>query len=284
MTAGSLPVLGLLAVGCLPAAQNPAPPASSTPTDAELREILKKSADEDTLNFDPSRDYVYVEDKETRLVDAQGKVTKSHSETRESMVLYGERYERLIRKDGKPLSPKQERAEQQKLDKETSKRKREPAEAKAKRLETERQRNLACSGEFVDGFQFRLLGVESVNGRPAWKVEAEPIPGGSPGCEAVKKVKQFRLRIWIDQAEPSWSRMEADNVAPVTAGAILIRAPAGALHTIVESTRRDDGAWLPARTLIRVDAKLILMAKVHLEIETTYSDYRKFQSESKIVE
>jgi hypothetical protein len=200
------------------------------------------------------------------------------------MVLYGERYERLIRRDGKPPSAKQERAEQEKLDKETGKRIQEPAEAKRRRLEAAQRESLACNTEFVDGFQFRLLGAESVNGRPAWKVEAEPIAGGSPRCDAVKKVKLFRLRIWIDREEPEWARLEADNVAPVTVGAILIRAPAGAMRVMFETTRRDDGAWLPAHVLVRVDAKVMLMAKLRLEIESTYSKYRKFQAESKVVE
>jgi hypothetical protein len=84
------------------------------------------------------------------------------------MVLYGERYERPIRKDGKPLSPKQERAEREKLDKETNKRKQEPAEAKAKRLETERQKSLVCNAEFVDG---------SSSARWEWRASTGVRPG-----------------------------------------------------------------------------------------------------------
>ncbi len=100
----------------------------------------------------------------------------------------------------------------------------------------------------------------------------------------MKKVKLFRLRIWIDQQEAQWARVEADNVAPVTVTGILFRAPAGAMHITFEPVRRDDGAWLPARMLASVDVKVMLMAKLHLEIETSYSNYRKFQSESRIVE
>ena len=281
MPARFAPALWLLAACLLRAGQDPAAP---TLTAAELREVVKKSASEDNLNFGPSRDYVYVEDKETRFVDARGHVTKSAKETHESMVLYGERYERLIRKDGKPLPPNQERAEQHKLDKETAKRKQEPAEAKAKRLDAERQKSLACNAEFVDGYQFRLLGAEAVNGRPAWKVEATPTPGGSPRCEGMKKVKAFRLLIWIDQQESQWARVEADNIAPVTAAGILFRAPAGAMHIAFEPVRREDGAWLPARMTASIGAKVMLMAKLRVEIEATYGNYRKFQSESRIVE
>ena len=99
----------------------------------------------------------------------------------------GERYDRLIRRDGRPLSPRHERTEQEKLGKETNKRKQEPAEAKARRLEAAQRETLACNAEFADGFRFRLLGVE-----------AEPIPGGPPRCEAVRRIKSFRLAIWVD--------------------------------------------------------------------------------------
>jgi hypothetical protein len=115
-------------------------------------------------------------------------------------------------------------------------------------------------------------------------VEASPTAGESPLCEGMKKIKRFRLAIRIDQQEAQWARVEADNVAPVTARAILIRAPAGAMHVTFEPTRRDDGAWLPAHMQVRVDAKAMPMAKLRLEVETTYGNYRKFQAESRIVE
>jgi hypothetical protein len=75
MTAGFRFALWILAAACPVAAQNPPAPASSNPSDTELREIVKKSVEEDNLNFEPSRNYVYLEDTETRLVDAKGKVT-----------------------------------------------------------------------------------------------------------------------------------------------------------------------------------------------------------------
>jgi hypothetical protein len=252
-------------------------------TDAELREILKQSMTgegaEGNLDFEPSLDYVYTEDQEIRLLDAKGNAIKSDTETHESIALYGERYSRLIRKDGKPLSAKEVRAEKEKLDKETNKRKQESAEARAKRLALGKK----CAGEWMAESHFSLLGVENINGRPAWKVQADPIPGGSEDC-GLKKAKLFRLSIWIDQADKKWAKVEADNIAPVTWGAILIRVPAGAAHLTQEMTRRNDGAWLPAHLHVRLDAKLILLKTAHLEVLSTYGDYRKFRSDSRLLQ
>jgi hypothetical protein len=315
MTVRLLPALWLLAA-CLPAAQNPPAPANSLPagaelrnlpapasplpagaelrnppapasplpTAAELREILKNSVEEGNLNFAPPQDYVYIEDRESRLFDSKGKPTPATTETYEGMALYGQRYERLIRKDGKPLASKQERAEQDKLDKEAAKRKQEPAAAKARRLEAERQRRLACRAEFVDGFHFSLLGAETVGGRPAWKMDASPIPGGGQNCAAMKRIKSFHLTIWIDQADAKWSRLEAHNVASVALGAMVVRFPAGSFHVSIEPARRDDGAWLPDRVRIRMNMRFMLLVTLRLETVSTYSKYRKFQTESRIVE
>ena len=248
-------------------------------TDAELHEMLAGVTDED-LNFEPARNYIYQDDQETRSLDAKGNVVDSHSETHESIVLYGERYEKLTAKDGKPLSAKEARSEQQKLDKESDRRKKESEAARNKRLAEDR----ACSAEFLASFRFHSVGVETINGRPAWRVEAEPLPGGSPKCSGTKEAKLFHLRLWIDQADKGMARIEADNIQRVTWGAVLVRIPAGSLHISGEMTRRDDGAWLPARVHARIDAKLILLKTVRLEIVTAYRDYRKFRVESKIVE
>ena len=259
----------------------PAALLSANLSDAELREILKASVGGNDLDFEAPHDYVYLEDREIRYLDAKGAATDSHTETRESMELYGERYERLVRKDGASLSPKQARAEQEKFDKETNKRKQESADAKAKRLAEENQKNRACDAKFIDVFRFRVLGAENINGRPAWKVEADPIPDGSSDCNLIKK---FRLQIWIDQADKEWAKVVADNVAPVTWGGILVRAPVGALHLVDEMTRTNDGAWLPAYLRVRIDVKLILLKTVRMEVISTYSGYRKFRAESRIVE
>jgi hypothetical protein len=125
--------------------------------------------------------------------------------------------------------------------------------------------------------------MEDVDGRPAYKVESDPSPGESTGC-GQKVAKLFHLSIWIDQADKKLAKWEGDNIAPITWGGILIRVPAGAMHIAEDMTRREDRAWLPAHLHVRIDAKLLLLKTAHIEVVSTYSDYRKFQADSRIVE
>jgi hypothetical protein len=41
--------------------------------------------------------------------------------------------------------------------------------------------------------------------------------------------------------------------------------------------------WVPTRALIRADARLAYVKKVRAEIEITYRDYKKFQTDSRMV-
>lgn len=62
---------------------------------------------------------------EQRRLDSQGRVKSSESEEWEVLVLYGAPYRRLVAKNGKPLSAREERKEQIKLDQEMEKRRKQ---------------------------------------------------------------------------------------------------------------------------------------------------------------
>jgi hypothetical protein len=50
-----------------------------------------------------------------------------------------------------------------------------------------------------------------------------------------------------------------------------------------EQTRVNDEVWLPKRVTIELAARVLLLKNIRSEIEVTYRDYRKFQSDSRVV-
>ena len=46
----------------------------------------------------------------------------------------------------------------------------------------------------------------------------------------------------------------------------------------------NDEIWLPSSILVRFEARLALLKMLRGEFDIRYSNYRKFQSDSKIVE
>jgi len=77
--------------------------------------------------------------------------------------------------------------------------------------------------------------------------------------------------------------MDAEALDTLTFGFGLLRvAPGGTLH--FEQVKVNDEIWLPSRALIHADARLALIKKLHAEIDIRYSDYRKFRSDSQVIE
>jgi hypothetical protein len=207
------------------------------------------------------------------------------------MHLYGRQFTRLIAKDGNELPAAKAREEQARFDKAVEKRKQEQAqqtaEAKGRRQDARRKRDaeqLLCQEEFLKMFEPTVTGSETVNGRAAWTVELRPLSNTALRCGDLKILTKFNFKLWIDQAEYRWARFEGENIAPVSWGKILIRVPADGLHVVVEQARHEDGAWLESEERVKVSARLLLAAAFRLDDRTVYSNYRKFQAESRVLD
>src|ERR1700693_3243840 len=145
----------------------------------QIRDLVRQVADKDIENDKKQRDYTYIERGEEHKLDGNGQIKSSETRTHEIMVLYGEQVERLIAKDDQPLSEKDAAKEEERIRKLTDKRKNENKEQRKKRLEKE-QKDREDARKFVsevaDAYNFRLIGVESLDGRETYVIDAEPRP------------------------------------------------------------------------------------------------------------
>ena len=91
-------------------------PNPPTPT-TDPKEIVRRGMEMDQRSFELARNYTYQERRVFKALDKHGKEKHKQIETYDWTVLYGEPYSRLIQRDDKPLKPKDERKEQEKVDK-----------------------------------------------------------------------------------------------------------------------------------------------------------------------
>lgn len=247
----------------------------------DAKEIIQRSVQRDLLNFERLKNYTYVEHDEERSFDKHAKLVKTERETYEVMILGGHDYEKLIERDDKPLPPGEARKEQEKMDKEIEKRKHESAEDKAK-IEKERREQRKFLNEIPEEFNFKLLGVENVSGKPSWVISADPKPGYQPKDRGAKLIAKMRGKIWIDQGEYQWVKIEAQAIGTLSFGLGVVKIYPGATVQF-EQARVNDEVWLPASASIRVDGRAALFVGIHSEIEMHFRDYRKFQAESQLL-
>jgi len=246
-----------------------------------LTDIVRRSVQRDAVNFERFRNYTFQEVTEEIRYDKEGRVNSRKAETVEIVMLAGHPYTRLIARDGRPLSPKEERKEQENLDKELAKRLKNPEKELAE-FEKERADDRRFFQEIPDAFDFTLLGQESIDGLPVWKIHAEPKPGYKPRDRRANVFEKVRATIWIDQGEYQWVKADVEVIETISWGLFVLRIPPGATVSFSQ-TRVNSEVWLPKEARIRADARLGLLKTFRMGFEVAYSNYRKFQSESQVI-
>jgi len=245
-------------------------------------EIVRRSVERDWTDFESRKNYTYQERSEFRQYARNGAAAKVRSETNEILILAGRPYERLTARNDKPLSAREEGREQAKLDNELAKRQHE-SPAEQARYQKERTEERAFIREIPDAFTFRLVKTDTVSNQPAWVIEAQPKPEYRALHSRAKDFAKVRATIWIEQETYHWVKVDADVLSTISVGFGLLRvAPGSGMH--FEQTRVNDEVWLPSGMLVRFEARLALLKVLRGEYDIRYSDYRKFQSDSKIVE
>jgi hypothetical protein len=284
-------LLFLLMLSWLAVAQNrPAEPSGNRTlvpqlSQEQIRALIRQVADKDIANDKKQADYTYIQREEEHKLDGKGQLKSSKSKTEEIMVLYGEQVQRLIAKDDKPLSEKDAAKEEERIRKLTDKRKNESEEQRKKRLATEekdREDARKFVGEVADAYNFTLVGMEDLDGRETYVIDAEPRPDFEPHLKEARILPKFRFRVWIDQAESQWVKLDAECIDTVSVGWFLARIHQGS-RLLIDQTRINDEVWLPRHVAIKVDVRVALLKNFNVEADVTYRDYKKFRTDTKIL-
>ena len=251
----------------------------------DAREIVRKSVELDQLNWQRMKDYTWVAHETERHLDSNGNTKSVESRAWETMILYGEPHRRTLERDGQPLSGEEQRKAQEKLDKAVAKLEHETPEQRQHRqaqYEKEREKDRAFLREIPDLYDFQLEGGAKVVGRDTWVILATPNPGYKPKSGDAKAMLKIKGKLWVDKQEYQWVRLEAETTDTISYGLFLARLSPGA-KLVFEQTRVNDEVWLPKREFSSGSGRLGLLKKIVMEQELTWSNYRKFQVESRVV-
>ena len=261
------------------------PDAKGNLSQEQMQQLLRVAADKDIENDKRLRDYTYVERDVEHKLDGKGKVKSTETKTFEVMEIYGEQVQRLIEKDDRALDAKDAAKEEEKIQKVIDKRKNESEDARSKRErkeEKEREDGRRFVHEVADAYTFHLAGTESLNGRDAWVIDAEPRPGYEPHMKEAKFLPKFHGRVWIDKNEDQWAKMDIECIDTVSLGWFLARFHKGS-RIVIEQTRVNDEVWLPKHVAVKVDVRVALLKEFNADVDQTYRDYKKFRATTRIV-
>lgn len=270
-----------------PAASLPdlAPDSKGNLSQEQMRQLFRVVADKDIENDKRLRDYTYIERDEEHKLDGKGQIKSTEIKTYEVLEIEHEQVQRLMEKDGKPLDSKDAAKEDEKIQKIIDKRNGESEEERNKREQKEekdREEGRQFVREVADAYNFHLAGTESLNGRDAWVIDAEPRAGFEPHMKDARFLPKFRGRVWIDKAETQWAKMDIECIDTVSIGLFLARFHKGS-RIVIEQTRVNDEVWLPKHVAVKLDLRVALLKEYNLEEEQTFRDYKKFRTSARIV-
>jgi hypothetical protein len=261
------------------------PDANGKLSQEQMQKLFRVVADKDLENDKRLRDYTYIERDEEHKLDGKGQVKSIEVKTYDVMEIYGEQVQRLIEKNDKPLDTKEAAKEEEKIQKVIDKRKNESESARRKREQKEekdREEGRKFVLEVADAFSFHLMGTESLGGRDAWVIEAEPRPGYAPHMKEAKFLPKFHGRVWIDKNDAQLAKLDVECIDTVSLGWFLARVHKGS-RIVVEQTRLNDEVWLPEHISVKVDVRVALLKEYNVGMEQTYHDYKKFRASARII-
>ena len=201
-------------------------------------------------------------------------------------------FRRLVQRDDKPLSPKEER--QQEAARKKQEAARQEAGAKlAAETPAERQKRLAAEersrqrverevDDIATGFDLRIVAEEEADGVPVWVIEGSPKPGYKFASSRLASIAgKMKGRIWVSKSDYQPVRIDAETTDTISLGVVLARVFKGTRFH-VEFTRVNGEVWLAKRLSYKVSGR-ILVKGLREEGESTYSGYKKFTADSRLV-
>ena len=248
----------------------------------DARSIIARSVE--VTNLDPSlrQAYTYRERTEQRQIDGAGQLQTKETAVREVLYLGGKRVSHLVERNGKPLPEKEEREQQAKLDKAVAEANKLTEADRAKRATAEeknQQEDREMLRRIPDAFDLKLLGESTVNGRRVWQIACTPRADyRGKNADLFKKLKGT---IAVDQQDYHWVRVEAESLDTFSFGLFLARIAPGTKF-LVELARINDEIWMPSRFEFSGTARLALLKKLTVNQLTTFSDFKRYRTESKL--
>jgi len=235
----------------------------------DVRQIVETSIAATQRHWQARLHSTYVERDEDKRLDLAGRLKSEDVDVSRTILVNGVPFEQLVERNGKPPSVEEERKQKEKLDK----LKRETPEERAEQLRRREEENTSLVREVPKAFDFRLVGEEAVNGRPAYVLQATPHPGYQAQGKYGKMFSKVEGKLWVDKQDLGWIKVDGQVIEPFSIGLFLARVLRGS-EIKMEQARVDGRIWLPERVEVRAAAKIFFVKSLVIDRVLTYSEYK----------
>jgi hypothetical protein len=247
---------------------------------ALMHEVEKHQKTSETIQ----KDYLYHEIATAEELDGHGGVKKTEIKEFDVFWLNGVEVQKLVKKDGKDLSPDEQKKESDRIDKEVAraKERRDKANAKGEDTDSHGHEEVTVS-RFLELGKFTNPRRVKVNGRDTIAVDYEGDPKAKTRNRFEDVIRDLKGTIWVDEEDRSISRLEGRFLRPFKIGGGLVVNIKQDTSFAMEQRKINDEVWLPARVDGKGAARALLFISFNGSIRVVDSDYRKFKATSTIL-
>jgi len=243
----------------------------------DIHEILRRSVAVNDSDFGAFPRYSRYETDVELKVDGSGQVSTKSRKTIEVLLIDGSPYEKLLMRDGQPLTPEEAYREDEKLKLEIRKRKAESSILRSVRVakyQKSRESDQRLMHQIGEAFDFRFVKEETLDGHPTWVLDGTPNPQFHPDSQDAKLLTGMKGRIWIDKSGYHWMKVHVEIIKPVSYGLFIAKLGPGTKIEF-EMAPVEDNVWLPARFVQDLNAKVLGIKAIRTRQEETYTHYHR---------
>jgi len=267
------------------AAQQPATPVPEAqpfpPTTALLLDVERNQRAAEAAN----RDYTYHVHLEQQELDRNGKLKKTSTIDSESLTIDGIRVNRVVARDGKPLTPNQAQKESDHIDKQVAKAKEHREQRAAEGRPTDaRGDDLLTVSRILELGAFSNPRRIDLNGRPTLVLDYAGDPSAKTHNDAEKAFRDLVGTVSIDEQDRVLVRGEGHFLHDFKIGGGLVLNIHQGFSFDFTATHITDNIWLPAAINAQGSARLLLFDSINGRFHLVTSDYRKFHPTSTIID
>ncbi|HYM00937.1 MAG TPA: hypothetical protein VEZ90_18410, partial [Blastocatellia bacterium] len=253
-------------------------------------ETLLKSLTANQEKIEELREhYTFREVQTEHVLEGGGRVKDTHVKTLEVTPVAGQLVERLVNDDGKALSTSEQEKEDRRVQKEVEgiiKRKEKKDEKKAKEAErgkqdSERDEDQVTVLKFLKTSEVTSERWEKMDGKDVIAFDFEPRPHFKAHGSVESLISKLAGTMWIDPDAQQVARLQAHFTGSFKVGGGLLASVGQSTAFSIEQKNVDGEVWLPSCFEANVSARVMLLARFNRTFTTVYTDYRKYQINSK---
>jgi hypothetical protein len=222
--------------------------------------------------------YSCTEDEEVRELDKKGAVKKTIVKQYEDFYLGGRLVRREVKKDGNPLSPGEQKKEDDRVEKrirEYEKKQDEEGEdvARKKKEQTD-------ISTFLRASNFTHPRWEEYRHHNVIVFDFAPNPDYKPQNRTEDLLHKLAGTLWVDDQARQVVRLEAHLSDTFKLGGGLLASVRKGASLVMEQARTNEEVWLPSYVEAHFSARLLLFASALGDYTSRFSDYKKFRVET----